>query len=163
MALVVLSACLYAGDKLNLNVKIVNRQSSETEYSYVIPGRWTSNSNTNVGCFGTDNSVSCNGSTRTTGASTPAQQVSYRVRGATFSLELPDGRVAVVNCEGKFAERFAGPQGNRRSCRMPLVDDIQAEFDGNKATLKWPVSLDGKKMESETYKIIAVLAKAVTQ
>jgi hypothetical protein len=41
---------------------------------------------------------------------------------------------------------------------MPLVDDVQAEFDGDKAKLKWPVSLDGKKLESETYKILAVLA-----
>ena len=30
---------------------------------------------------------------------------------------------------------------------------------GDKAKLNWPVSIDGKKMESETYKILAVLAK----
>ena len=42
---------------------------------------------------------------------------------------------------------------------MPLVDDIQGEFDGDKAKLKWSVSIDGKKMESETYKILAVLPK----
>jgi len=30
---------------------------------------------------------------------------------------------------------------------------------GDKAKLKWPVSIDGKKMQSETYKIIAVLPK----
>jgi hypothetical protein len=33
------------------------------------------------------------------------------------------------------------------------------EFDGDKAKLKWPVSLDGKKNESETYKILAVVSK----
>jgi len=81
------------------------------------------------------------------------------VRGATFALLLPDGRVAVVNCESKFAEHMAGAAGNHRSCRMPLVDDIEAEFNGDKAKLKWSVSLDGKKMASETYKILAVLAK----
>jgi hypothetical protein len=85
--------------------------------------------------------------------------VSYHVRGATFSLLLSDGRVAVVNCESKFAEHFAGPAGNHRSCRMPLVDDIEAEFNGNKAKLQWPVSIDGKKIESETYKILGVLPK----
>jgi len=142
-----------------LTVKIINRQNNETDYTYVVPGYARSNSNTNVNCFGNVNNVNCNGATTTTGAIVPAQQVSYHVRGATFSLQLPDGRVAVVNCESKFAERFAGPQGNRRSCRMPLVDDIEAEFDGDKAKLKWPVSIDGKKMESETYKILAVLAK----
>jgi hypothetical protein len=67
--------------------------------------------------------------------------------------------VAVVNCESKFAERFAGPRGNRRSCRVPLVDDIQAEFKGKNAKLIWVVSIDGKTLESETYKIIAVLDK----
>jgi hypothetical protein len=105
----------------------------------MVPGHWTSNS---MG-----------------GSITPAQEVSFHVRGATFSLQLPDGRVAVVNCESKFAERLAGPRGNHRSCRMPLMDDIEAEFDGDKAKLRWPVSLDGKKMESETYKVLGVLAK----
>jgi len=42
---------------------------------------------------------------------------------------------------------------------MPLVDDIQVEFDGDKVRLKWPVSIDGKKMASETYKILGVLSK----
>jgi hypothetical protein len=142
-----------------LAVKIVNRQDNETEYTYVVPGYTSSTSNTNVNCNGDSANVNCNGSTRTTGSSTPAHEVSYHVRGATFSLQLPDGRVAVVNCESKFAEHMAGPAGNKRSCRMPLVDDIQAEFNGDKAKLIWPVSLDGKKMASETYKILAVLSK----
>ena len=84
---------------------------------------------------------------------------SYQVTGATFSLQLPDGRIAVVNCMSKFAEHFAGPAGNHRSCRMPIIDDIQVEFKGSGAKLIWPVSLDGKKFESETYKILAVLPK----
>jgi hypothetical protein len=46
---------------------------------------------------------------------------------------------------------------NRRDCRMPLVKDIQVEFKGKNAKLIWPVSIDGKKLESETYKILAVL------
>lgn len=82
---------------------------------------------------------------------------SFKVLGATFTLQLPDGRLAVVNCESKFAEHMAGWVGNRRSCRAPLVDSIQAEFKGDKAKLIWPVSLDGKKMQSETYKILGIL------
>jgi hypothetical protein len=142
-----------------LAVKIIARQDNETEYTYVVAGFSNSNSNTNVNCSGDSSNVNCNGSTRTTGSSTPAQQVSFRVRGATYSLLLPDGRVAVVNCESKFAEHFAGHAGNHRSCRMPLVDDIEAEFNGDKAKLKWNVSLDGKKQASETYKILGVLSK----
>jgi hypothetical protein len=62
----------------------------------------------------------------------PAQQVSYNVRGATFTLQLPDGRSVVVNCESKFQERMAGPAGNHRSCRIPLVDEIEAAFQCGK-------------------------------
>ena len=40
---------------------------------------------------------------------------------------------------------------------MPLVDDIDAEFNKDKAKLFWPVSLDGKKIESETYKILGIM------
>ena len=75
--------------------------------------------------------------------------------GATLTLQLPDGDSAVVNCTSKFQERFAGP-GNVRSCRVPLVDEFEADFHGDKARLFWPVSLDCKKTASETYKIIAV-------
>src|SRR5579862_422781 len=84
---------------------------------------------------------------------------SFKVHGATFTLQLPDGRLAIVNCESKFAEHMAGRVGNRRSCRTPLVDSIQADFHGDNAKLIWPVSLDGKKMQSETYKILGILDK----
>ncbi|HSY92393.1 MAG TPA: hypothetical protein VK812_13535 [Candidatus Binatus sp.] len=77
------------------------------------------------------------------------------LRGATLTLVLPNGDKAVVNCTSKFQERMAGP-GNVRSCRVPLVDEFEATFDGDKAKLFWPTSLDGKKIESETYKIVAV-------
>ena len=140
-----------------LTVKIVDRQSNETNYTYVVPGRLMANSTSNANCLAFANTASCNGSTTVTGVSMPPTQVSYQVRGATFSLLLPDNRVAVVNCESKFAEHFAGPRGNRRSCRIPLVDTIEAEFNGNDAKLKWSVSLDGKKMDSETYKILGVI------
>ena len=93
-----------------LNVKIIARQDNETEYTYVVAGYSSSNSNTNVNCFG-DTNVTCNGSTTTTGVSTPARQVSFRVRGATYSLLLPDGRVAVV----KLRKQVCGAHGG--TCR----------------------------------------------
>jgi hypothetical protein len=77
------------------------------------------------------------------------------LQGATLTLQLPNGDAAVVNCTSKFQERFAGP-GSVRSCRVPLVDDFEADFSGDRAKLIWPVSLDGKKSATETYTIIAV-------
>jgi hypothetical protein len=142
-----------------LQVKVVERQNIETEYTYVVAGQSYSNSNLNVNCNGSDSNVNCNGSGNTTTTSIPAQRGSYRVRGATFTLQLPDGRIAVVNCESKFAEHMAGAAGNHRNCRVPLVDDIEAEFHGDKAKLKWNVSIDGKKSATETYKILAVFPK----
>ena len=140
-----------------LDVKIVDRQNSDTDYSYQVGGRSTSTTNGSASCYGS-NTINCDVSSTTSTHSTAPQLISYHVSGATFSLILPDGRVAVVNCVSKFQERFAG-RGNHRSCRMPIVDDIQAEFKGKNAKLAWPVSIDGKKMESETYTILGVLPK----
>lgn len=154
--LVLLSSFPALGQKLK--VRIVDRQDNATEYAYVVPGHFSSTSNAGANCYG-DSYVNCSASSRTTGYSTPAQQISYQVSGATLTLLLPDGRAVVVNCVSKFAEHFAGPAGNHRSCRVPLVDNIEADFHGDKAKLKWPVSLDGKKMRSETYKVLAILGK----
>ena len=164
-ALIVLVLCsVSVASAQKLDVKIVGREDNETEYTYVVPGHFTAQSNSSADCLGsgTGNTISldCSGSSRTTGTSTPAQQISYHVRGATFTLLLPDGRGVVVNCESKFAEHMAGRAGNHRSCRVPLVDNIQADFKGDKAKLMWVVSLDGKKIQSETYKMLAVLDKA---
>jgi hypothetical protein len=152
-------ACPVSALAQKLDVKIVDRQDNETEYTYVVPGNFSSQSNSYANCSVSDAVANCNGSTTTTGYSTPAHQVSYHVRGATFALQLPDGRMAIVNCEGKFAERFAGPAGNHRNCRKPLVELIQADFRGDKARLEWIVSLDGKKKQAETYRVLAVFDK----
>jgi hypothetical protein len=150
----ILVVSIYAAQ--TFDVKIINRQTSESGYSYVVRGTSQTNTNANAACNGTVNSAICSGTANSTTTSTPAQARSYNVTGATLSLQLPDGRVAVVNCASKPNMGFGTP---RRSCRIPLVDNVQAEFDGDGARLKWPVSLDGKKIESETYKILAVLDK----
>src|SRR5271170_4067990 len=151
--------CAVSAASQKLSVKILNRQDYETDYTYIVPGHFSSESSSVVNCNGGDSSVNCNGSGTTTGTSMPAVQVPFHVRGATFTLLLPDGRAAVVNCESKFKERMAGPRGNRRICRMPLVDEIQAEFHGDNAKLEWVVSIDGKKKQSETYKVLGILGK----
>ena len=130
-------ACLFSSWVVSasaqmLDVKIVDRQDKEDQYDYVAVYN-----NIAVG-------------------------KSFKVNGATFTLLLPDGRLAVVNCESKFAEHMAGRVGNRRSCRAPLIDHIQVDFHGDKAKLFWPVSIDGKKTESETYKILGILDKPKT-
>lgn len=157
IAILLAFACAASAAAQKLAVKIVDRQDNETDYTYVVPAHFFANSNTGVNCNGGENYANCTASTTTTGTSTPAHQVSYHVRGATFSLQLPDGRIAVVNCESKFAEHFAGRAGNHRSCRMPIVDNIQEGFHGDKAKLEWVVSLDGKKTQSETYKVLGIL------
>ena len=83
----------------------------------------------------------------------------FTVHGATFTLQLPDGRLAIVNCDSKFAEHMSGPVGNRRSCRTPITDSIQVDFKGDNAKLIWLVSIDGTKTQSETYKILGISDK----
>lgn len=142
-----------------MNVTIVQRHDSTTTYDYVVAGHYYGTSNGSTDCDAYGNNADCYGSTTTSGYTVPGHEVSFSVSGATYSLLLPDGRIVVVNCVSKFAERFAGVEGNHRSCRMPIVNDIQAEFKGKKAKLSWPVSLDGKKKESETYTILGILPK----
>jgi hypothetical protein len=159
LAVALLSVFISVAFGQKMDVKIIQRQSGETDYSYVVPGHFSSNSNGSANCSAYGNTADCFASSTTNGYVAPPREVSYSVTGATFSLLLPDGRVAIVNCVSKFKERMAGPAGNHRSCRTPLVDNIEADFKGKKAKLYWPVSLDGKKFESETYKILAVLPK----
>lgn len=147
----------------SVKVKILDRENNETEYTYLKPG-WTNDfGGVQENCSGSFAAFDCSSSSGGLSLYQPPEQIFHKVRGATLSLLLPDGRIAVVNCESKFAQRFAGPQGNKRSCRVPLVDSIQAEFNGDKAKLKWPTSIDGKKIESETYKILAVFEKPVAK
>jgi hypothetical protein len=137
-----------------MKVRIIGRNDNSTDYSRTLPGHVNTTANTNVDCSLYPNSANCSSTTNTTGTITPPRHIEYSVQGATFVLELPDGRVAVVNCVSKYKPR--GDYINRRSCRTPLVDEIEVEFNKDNAKLFWPVSIDGKKMESETYKILSV-------
>jgi len=128
MLFLLATTTLFAKDKGLTTVQIIARQSSESQYDYVT----------------------------TLGNGTQVAGGTFSVTGATLTLLLPDGREAVVNCVWKFHENFAGPIGNRRSCRVPLVNEVQLETHGDAAKLYWSVSLDGKKTQSETYKILGV-------
>jgi hypothetical protein len=89
----------------------------------------------------------------------PVQSGSFYVGGTTLSLVLPDGRMAVVNCEIKFSRHFGGSADDHRSCRQPVADNAQAEIHGDIVKLEWAVSSDGKKKQSETYKVLVILNK----
>src|SRR5271170_924020 len=151
--------CAVPASAQKLAVKIIDRQEHDSNYTYFVPGHSYSNTNANATCNGDETNVNCSGTSTTNTTITPAQHGSFSVRGATFSLLLPDGRIAVVNCDIKFAEHFAGAAGNHRNCRQPVVDNVQADFHGGNAKLEWVVSLDGKKTESETYKVLGILDK----
>ncbi|MFN7916901.1 MAG: hypothetical protein U0Q55_16270 [Vicinamibacterales bacterium] len=134
---------------------VMDRQSSESRYSYVVPGRVQTQSFGLVDCGVLGNSVNCSGSSTGSAVVTPPRPIAYSVMGATLTLGLPDGRVVVVNCDSKYALRF--DYINRRSCRVPLADRVSVTFNGDAAKLSWSVSLDGRKAQSETYKILGII------
>ena len=127
-----------------MNVKIIQRQNGAAEYSYDESRKH----------------VALNTGPLSVGSVIPLSTVTYKVIGATFSLLLPDGRIAVVNCAGKQSfdrsRDFA-----LRNCRMPMpqVTDISVQFKRNTAKLFWLTSIDGKTFDSETYQILGVLDK----
>ena len=140
--------------KKKMPVQIVNRQSSATEYTYTVPGYATSNCSASV--YSNTASANC------VASSAPSSSGSYSVHGATLSLLLPDGRIVVVNCNAKPNWTDWNHPTTYRGCREPMTNTIDAEFDGDNAKLEWPVSIDGKKKQSETYKIIGILTKVTT-
>lgn len=147
------------------NVKVVGRQASDTTYSYQIAGSATSDTASNANCsgdatnYGSGTSVDarCTGTATTNTTYTAPRNISYSVTGATLSLLLPDGRLAIVNCVGKATFGLPVTVPHHRSCRIPITDALEAEFKGNEAKLRWTTSLDDKKFDSETYKILAIL------
>lgn len=146
---------LIAAKKLEKHrVRIVDRKDSHTEYSYFTPGYRTTSTTGGTNCTGGILSANCTNNEQTTTVSTPPRSGKFRVQGATLALRLEDGRIAVVNCEYKPDFR---PLRSIRSCRIPLADDIDVEFDGDKAKLFWSISLDGSRLQSETYKILGIL------
>ena len=152
MALLYLASWVSAASAQKLDVSVLYRQDSDVNYFAVIPGYTSAATEAGPDCSLDPMSAECSGTTH----STAPGDVTYNVVGTTLSLLLPDGRVALVNCVNKYSSK--GNYINRRSCGMPLVEHVQAEFNSKTAKLKWPVGADGK-IESETYRIVALLDK----
>jgi hypothetical protein len=133
-------------------VSVLYRQDSDVVYHAVVPGYSGPNADITGACTLDPDPANC---------PDPKQDVSgaptYTLIGTTLSLGLPDGRIAVVNCVSKHSAN--GNYINRRSCGVPLSERAEADFNGQSAKLSWTVGPEGKKTESETYRVVALLAK----
>lgn len=154
LALVSFSAS--AAPPKKLDVVVIDRKDVTSEYNYVVPGHVSSTGYGSVNCSSYGNSTNCSGSGNSSALVTPGMVGNYQLTGATLTLKLPDGRLAVVNCDKKINWTEWNYQAYR-NCRIPMVTNITAEFRGDNAKLSWSVSIDDSKMATETYKIIAVL------
>lgn len=137
-----------------LEATVLYRQNSDTDYSALIPGY---SNPASPDCAAELGNEECYDRPHVIVTGSAPAPVSYYVVGTTLSLLLPDGRVAVVNCINKYSYR--NTYIARRNCGMPLVEHVEAKFRGKSARLEWPIGPDGKKTESETYKLVALLDK----
>lgn len=133
-----------------LDASVLYRQDSDVAYVAYVPGYSGPQADTTGACTLDPDPANCPSQNPAPG------EVNYTVVGTTISLELPGGRVAVLNCVNRYSS--SGTSINRRSCGMPMVQHVEADFNGRTAKLTWPVGQNGKT-ESESYKVIAMLDK----
>jgi hypothetical protein len=136
-----------------IEASVLYRQDSDNQYIAVVPGYSGPNGDITGACMLDPDPANC----PAVDSASARGEANYMLVGTTLSLRLPDGRVALVNCVNRYSAK--GNYVNRRSCGMPMVERVEAEFIGNSAKLKWQVGTDGKKTESETYKVVAMLEK----
>jgi hypothetical protein len=159
------AAFAIAAPAQKMDVKVIDRRASDTAYNYQVPAHPAAASDASADCntssssSSSSNSASGNCSTSDPfAADDPAPgRPSYRVTGSTLALLLPSGKIAVVNCVSKNMLKI--DPINRRSCRIPSADAIQANFSGRSVKLKWQSSLDARKLRSETYRLVAFVPK----
>jgi hypothetical protein len=151
--LFLLTFCMRTAPAQKVEATVLYRQNSDTSYSAVIPRPDGSKPEGTVDCAADNTNEACSDPSRGVAPGQP----SLSVTGTTVSLLLPDGRVAVVNCLNKYS--YKGTAINRRSCGMPMVQQVEADLNGNSARLKWSEGPDSIKSESEKYRIVALLAR----
>ena len=91
-----------AGRGSEMDVTVIDRQSHNETYSYIIPSYSTTNINGTGYVTAVGNSAYSSGSATGTTVTRPGISGSYQVSGATLSLKLPDNRIVVVNCDKKI-------------------------------------------------------------
>jgi hypothetical protein len=136
-----------------IEASVLYRQESDSRYIAVVPGYSGPESDITGACLLDPDPANCPPVDADGSNGSP----NYMLIGTTLSLLLPDGRVALVNCQNRFSAK--GTYINRRNCGMPMVPRVEAEFNGPIAKLTWTAGSDGKKTESETYKVVAMLNK----
>jgi hypothetical protein len=99
IALTVLASSSFAAERLR--VKVINKQSNSTNYTYTVPGTVNSQTNAMETCTDGLGGATCSGNRNTTAVVTAPRSGSFSVPGATLTLELPDGRLAVANYVSK--------------------------------------------------------------
>jgi hypothetical protein len=138
-----------------VQANVLYRQDSDNSYIAVVPGYSGPDADITGACMLDPDPANC----PAVKASSDTGNPNYMLVGTTLSLLLPDGRVALVNCQNRYSAK--GNSINRRSCGMPMVQQVEADITGQIAKLTWPVGTDGKKTESETYKVVAMLDKRI--
>lgn len=135
-------------------VSVLYRQDSDIAYHAVIPGYSGPNADVTGACTLDPDPANCPDPNQ---SADPKGTPTYLLFGTTLSLGLPDGRIALVNCVSRHSAN--GNYINRHSCGVPLSERAEAEFAGHSAKLSWTFGPNGNKTESETYKVVAMLAK----
>jgi hypothetical protein len=151
-AICCLVVCAGLVEAQKLDATVLYRQSSDAGYNALIPGYSAPGT---PDCAADVANADCFRPTHVSGEGPGA--VSYNVVGTTLSLLLPDGKIAVLNCVNKSKFSSKGTYIVLRNCGMPMVEHVEAELKGDMARLEWPVTPDSKKIESEKYRIVAVL------
>jgi hypothetical protein len=155
------TALAIATSAQKMDARVIDRRADETTYIYHVPAHPSATPTAPTDCNTISSSSSSSGNCSTSAPSTTddptSASPSYRVTGTTLALLLPGGRIAVVNCVSKNMLKI--DPINRRSCRMPNTDAIQANFSGRSVKLKWQSRLDARKLRSETYRLVAFVPK----
>jgi hypothetical protein len=157
LALLSLAVCARYAFAQKVEATVLYRQASDNSYTAVIPGPDGTPPAGTVDCAAEIANPACVGALSSVRSGSGPAEPRLNVSGTTLSLLLPDGRVAVVNCATKYS--FKRDYISRRMCAMPLVEHVEANFNGQSAKLKWPVGQDGRKTESENYKLVALLKR----
>jgi hypothetical protein len=148
-ALLLLLICVPAVAQ-KLHVKVLEHSVNGTPFTKFVPGVSYSNGTTqaNVNSYG--NTATGTATSSGTSIYTPPHTVQVVVGHVDMVLLLPDGRRVAVSCDDHF---WGLTQAHQHYCKNPEVDEFEADFSGDKVKLKWGIGIDGKKTESETYRV----------
>lgn len=162
MKSVVLLACVCATALASekYSVKILDIQYGTTDHPFVVQGTSRTLGTSSTTCVSNSAVTNCSGVGDAMTVDTPATVGRYKLLGAVLTLQVPDGRIVIAACSDK--PNLTGWTTPRRSCRIPEGNAAWGDFDGEKVKLIWPVGLDGKKSQQETYKIFRILPKPTT-